>query len=140
MPITIEYLIGRMEWAARQQLSEYACCTNGHKLTMQRIAGQAANSATVAAPERPPNPAADPAADPAMTAPLAGMCHLRPEAGGAPFVQVGDRVVAGQTLCIIEAMKMMTSIPAEASGTVEAILVTDGETVAAGAPLMRIVA
>ena len=53
-------------------------------------------------------------------------------------LKVGDTVEAGQTICIIEAMKMMTQIPSDRSGTVEAILVGDGDTVAAGAPLMRI--
>lgn len=133
MPITVEAVIARMEWAAAQQLSEFAFLAEGQRITIRRLTGEA--------PALTPLPAAMPAPDQAagtVTAPLAGMCHLRPEAGGAPFVTPGTRVEAGQTICIIEAMKMMTAIPAPHAGTVDAVLVEDGATVAAGSPLMRI--
>ena len=55
--------------------------------------------------------------------------------GEAPFVQEGDAVGTGQTLCILEAMKLMNEIEADASGTVKAILVENGQPVEYGQPL-----
>lgn len=136
MPITIDSIIAGMEWAADNHLAEFAFSAEGHRITIRRgAAGGAQPAPPAAAAAAPPVPASE--AD-AVTAPLAGLCHLRPESGGAAFVEPGARVEAGQTICIIEAMKMMTPIPAPQAGTVEAILVGDGATVEAGAPLMRI--
>lgn len=138
MPIPIDQIIARMEWAARNQLAEYAAQAEGLSIVIRRRTCDVA-APVVAAPATDAADVADVAAhDDALRAPLAGLCHLRPEVGGAPFVNVGDRVEAGQTVCIVEAMKMMTSIPAGVPGTVREILIADGETVAAGAPLMRI--
>lgn len=136
MPITIDSIISGMEWAAENHLAEFALSAEGHRITIRRGAGDAplpAQPAIKAAQAAPAAPEAD-----AVTAPLAGLCHLRPESGGTAFVEVGARVEAGQTICVIEAMKMMTPIPAPQAGTVEAIMVGDGVTVEAGAPLMRI--
>lgn len=136
MPITIDSIISGMEWAAENHLAEFAFSAEGHRITIRRGAGDAplpAQPAIKAAQAAPAAPEAD-----AVTAPLAGLCHLRPESGGMAFVEVGARVEAGQTICVIEAMKMMTAIPAPQAGTVEAIMVGDGVTVEAGAPLMRI--
>ena len=137
MSITIESIIARMEWAAARQLAEYSCLEDGHRITIRRTASVTADvplppAAVVPAPLIPADEG------PVVTTPMAGLCHLKPEAGGKPFVQVGDSVEAGQTLCIIEAMKMMTQIPSDRSGRIDAILVGDGDTVAAGAPLIRI--
>jgi acetyl-CoA carboxylase biotin carboxyl carrier protein len=83
--------------------------------------------------------AADPAAHPgAVTSPMVGTAYLSAEPGAAPFVTVGQEVVAGQTLMIIEAMKTMNQIPAPHGGTVRRILVGDGTPVEYGAPLMII--
>lgn len=136
MSITIESIIARMEWAAARQLAEYSGSEDGYQVTIRRtVIDTATVSPPVVAAPAPTVPADDGSL---VAAPMAGLCHLKPEAGGKPFVQVGDTVEAGQTICIIEAMKMMTQIPSDHSGTVEAILVGDGGTVAAGAPLMRI--
>ena len=59
--------------------------------------------------------------------------------GAAPYVQVGDRVSEGDTLCIIEAMKMMNQIEADKSGTVGVILVENGEPVEFDQPLFTII-
>ena len=69
---------------------------------------------------------------------MAGLCHLTPEPGQPPFVALGDLVAIGQTLCLIEAMKVMTAIPAPKAGTVSAIPVTAGASVPLGAPLIEI--
>jgi acetyl-CoA carboxylase biotin carboxyl carrier protein len=74
----------------------------------------------------------------ALTAPMVGTVYLSPQPGAAPFVQVGDAVVAGQTLLIIEAMKVMNEIRSARPGRVVRILAADAEPVEYGAPLMLI--
>jgi acetyl-CoA carboxylase biotin carboxyl carrier protein len=68
----------------------------------------------------------------AVTAPMVGTFYSAPSPGSPPFVQVGDRVNEGDTLCIVEAMKMMNQIEAEVSGTVKSIRVQNGEPVEYG--------
>ena len=70
-----------------------------------------------------------------VTSPMVGTAYRSPEPGAPPFVEVGTRVAAGQTLLIIEAMKTMTQIPSPRAGTVIAILVEDGQPVEYGEPL-----
>ena len=69
---------------------------------------------------------------------MVGTIYLSPEPDAKPFVAVGDRVAAGQTLLIVEAMKTMNQIPAPRAGVVKRILVEDGAPVEYGAPLMII--
>jgi len=71
-------------------------------------------------------------------APLSGVLHLSPAPGADPFVCVGQAIRVGDTLCIIEAMKVFNAIRAERDGTVAAVLVTSGNEVEAGQMLMRI--
>ncbi|MBU7582439.1 MAG: acetyl-CoA carboxylase biotin carboxyl carrier protein [Nostoc sp. TH1S01] len=73
-----------------------------------------------------------------VASPMVGTFYRAPAPGEAPFVEVGDRVRQGQTVCIIEAMKLMNEIEAEISGQVMEILVQNGEPVEYGQPLMRI--
>jgi acetyl-CoA carboxylase biotin carboxyl carrier protein len=70
-----------------------------------------------------------------VTSPMVGTAYRSPEPGAPPFVEVGTRVAAGQTILIIEAMKTMNQIPAPRAGTVIAILVEDGQPVEYGEPL-----
>jgi acetyl-CoA carboxylase biotin carboxyl carrier protein len=81
----------------------------------------------------------DPAKHPgAIKSPMVGTAYLAPEPGSAPFIEVGTRVAQGQTILIIEAMKTMNHIPASKAGTVTAILVTNGQPVEFGEPLVII--
>lgn len=73
-----------------------------------------------------------------VKASLYGVLHLTPAAGEAPFVNVGDRVEAGQTLAILEAMKMFHPLKAPHAGVVEAILASGGTEVESGQPLFRL--
>ncbi|MER3588372.1 MAG: acetyl-CoA carboxylase, biotin carboxyl carrier protein [Mastigocladus sp. ERB_26_1] len=73
-----------------------------------------------------------------VTSPMVGTFYRAPAPGEPPFVEVGDRIRSGQTVCIIEAMKLMNEIEAEVSGQVVEILVQNGEPVEYGQPLMRI--
>lgn len=68
----------------------------------------------------------------AVTAPMVGTFYSAASPGSAPFVQVGDRVNDGDTLCIIEAMKMMNQIESEVSGTIKSVRVQNGEPVEYG--------
>ena len=69
---------------------------------------------------------------------MVGTVYVADEPGKPPFVKVGDQVSEGQTLLIIEAMKVMNQIPSPRAGTVKAILVQDGQPVEFGEPLMVI--
>jgi acetyl-CoA carboxylase biotin carboxyl carrier protein len=83
--------------------------------------------------------APDPAKHPGVVAsPMVGTAYLAPEPGARHFVEVGSKVLAGQTLLIIEAMKTMNQIPAPRSGTVIQILIEDGRPVEFGEPMMII--
>ncbi len=68
----------------------------------------------------------------AVTAPMVGTYYSASSPGSPPFVQVGDRVSEGDTLCIVEAMKMMNQIEAEVSGSVKSIRVQNGDPVEYG--------
>jgi len=71
-------------------------------------------------------------------APLYGVVHLQPTPGEPPFVQPGQAVEPGQTLCVIEAMKVFNEVRADADGVIEAVLVASGEEVEGGQALFRI--
>jgi len=73
-----------------------------------------------------------------VPSPMVGTFYRAPAPGEPTFVEVGDRVRSDQTVCIIEAMKLMNEIEAEVSGQVMEILVENGEAVEYGQPLMRI--
>jgi acetyl-CoA carboxylase biotin carboxyl carrier protein len=83
--------------------------------------------------------AVDPAKHPGVVAsPMVGTAYLGPEPGARPYVEVGARVRAGDTLLIVEAMKTMNQIPAPHAGVVIQILIEDGQPVEFGEPLMII--
>ena len=74
-----------------------------------------------------------------VLAPTVGVFYSAPSPDARPFVEVGDQVKKGDTLCIIEAMKLMNEIPAEVDGTVAEICVGNGQVVEFDQPLFRIV-
>jgi len=73
-----------------------------------------------------------------VTAPMVGTFYRAPSPGSKPFVEVGQTVEAGETLCIIEAMKMLNPIEADQGGTIRDILVENGNPVEYGQPLFII--
>lgn len=92
-----------------------------------------------AAPPAAPAPAMDDASHPgAVTSPMVGTAYLSPEPDARPFVQAGDTVAEGQTLLIVEAMKMMNPIPAPRGGKVAQVLVSNGAPVEYGEVLVII--
>lgn len=100
-------------------------------------AAMALSSAVPAAAPAPAAGAADPGAHPgAVKSPMVGTAYLAPEPGKPVFVNVGDKVAAGQTLLIIEAMKTFNPIKAPKAGTVTQVLVENAQPVEFGQPLM----
>ena len=124
-------------------LSEIEYERDGQRVRVARNTQAAASTpARPAEPVDAPAPVAetappDPAKHPGVvTSPMVGTAYVGPEPGARPFVEVGSRVVAGDTLLIVEAMKTMNQIPAPRAGTVIQILVEDGQPVEFGEPLM----
>ena len=100
-------------------------------------------AAPTVAPVAPEPAAQTPAAAPELrgtevTAPMVGVFYAAPAPGDEPFVHVGSKVKAGETLCMIEAMKVLNEVTAEADGEVLEICVADGDLVEFGSCLMRI--
>jgi acetyl-CoA carboxylase biotin carboxyl carrier protein len=114
-------------------------------LSPQPVLAAEVQSAALSAPAPPPAPAAQPAApaeqEPTvpngeiLVAPMVGTFYDAPSPESDPFVSLGQQVSAGETMCIIEAMKMFNQIEAEVSGTVVAILVENGQPVEFDQPL-----
>lgn len=116
-----------------------------------RISRNSPNAAVVtqmapmAAPVAAPVAAA-PAAAPAavvetghlVKSPMVGTFYRSPAPGASSFVEVGSKVKKGDTLCIVEAMKMMNQIVADKDGVVEAVMVEDGQPVEFDQPLVRL--
>lgn len=100
----------------------------------------AAPAASVAPAAPAPVPASEePAAadGPCITAPLVGTFYVAPSPDKDPYVQPGDRVKKGDTVCLLEAMKMMSEVTAPVDCVIDEIMATDGELVSFGAPLIR---
>ena len=104
--------------------------------------GSAPVTSIIAPPAAAPAAAAEPAATPAgdlpgtVPSPMVGTAYLTPEPGAEPFVRQGDTVRKGQTIAIVEAMKVMNPIPAPRDGTVAKIMISNGQPVEFGEPLM----
>jgi acetyl-CoA carboxylase biotin carboxyl carrier protein len=125
-------------------LSEIEIEKGGLKLRVARQMAAGQGLVTAPALESAAGPAAAaPATDPgkhpgAVKSPMVGTAYRSPEPNAPPFVEVGAKVAAGQTLLIIEAMKTMNQIPAPRAGTVTAMLVENGQPVEYGEPLVII--
>jgi acetyl-CoA carboxylase biotin carboxyl carrier protein len=107
-----------------------------HAAPMAAAPGPMAAPQAAAAPAPAPAAAAAPARGEPVKSPMVGTVYLQPQPGSDPFIKVGDKVAAGQTLLIVEAMKTMNPIPAPRAGTVLEILVEDSQPVEFGEPLV----
>ena len=148
MNIDRELLREMAELLSATGLTEIEVEDGDRKIRVARQAAVQAAPVVAAAPAAPlvaaPAPVAAPAAAPAAPAvpanavksPMVGTVYLSPEPGAAPFVSVGQSVKAGDTLLIIEAMKVMNPITATAAGTVQAVLVENGQPVEFDQPLV----
>jgi len=131
------------ELLAANDLTEIEVQDGDRKIKVRREAAATMAYAPAAAPA--PAPLATPAAEPAPPAavdavksPMVGTCFLSPEPGAKPFIAVGEKVSVGDTLLIVEAMKVMNPILSTKSGTVRQILVADSQAVEYDQPLVVI--
>ncbi len=145
----IENLIRLIETVSASELTGLKYEENGVKLHLTKKKGQVQ---VVAAPEisegiegaaaaaEVPSVTADsaPSGGKLVESPLVGTFYAAPAEDAAPFVAVGDTVKKGQTLAIVEAMKLMNEIESEFDGIIEEILVENGQAVEYGQPLFRI--
>ena len=136
---------------ASSDLAEMAFSQDGWTLRLVRRPAGAATEAPVAAQALAASPAraaatsprlaaqtvATPAAPRELQSPLFGVVHLQAGPGEAPFVAAGQAVRAGQTLCVVEAMKVFNEVRAEHDAVVDAVLVASGQEVEAGQALLR---
>jgi len=133
-------------------LSELSMTHEGWTLTLKRDGAVAEPQPTASLPT--PQPVATPtalppvsatqaakqvpaAAAPLFNAPLFGVLHWQASPDEPTFIKVGDQVKAGQTICVIEAMKVFNTISADRDGVVEALLAESGTEVDVGHPLIR---
>lgn len=123
---------------AASDLAEMEFAQDGWTLRLVRRPPDAAAASAAGAPRAASAPApVTTAAIPPLVAPLYGVVHLSPGPGEPAFVVPGQEVSAGQTLCVIEAMKVFNEVRAEQDATVVDLLVESGQEVDAGQPLMR---
>ena len=117
-------------------ISQMKLSTQDFSLELSREGSGAAAVPPVSAPA---SAAAEGAEQSQLTidAPLVGTFYTAPAPGQAPFVREGDRVKKGQTVCLMEAMKMMSEIPAPCDCVIEGVLKADGDLAAFGEPLLR---
>lgn len=144
-----------MELTAVQKLMEQFEDSTARELELTdgdfhlRLSKNRAARVSPAPVEAPPSPAsAAPAPAPAalqaaaetqtIKAPLVGTVYLQPKPGAKPYLQVGQQVNAGDVVCVIEAMKMMTEVKSQVAGTVKAVLVEDEQLVEVDQPLFTV--
>jgi acetyl-CoA carboxylase biotin carboxyl carrier protein len=125
----------------KQEDQQIRLCRNVEE-SAPRIYASAPAPAPVSQAAAPTPAAAAPAVEgknlAVIKSPMVGTFYSRPNPGAASFVNVGDRVTAEKTVCIVEAMKTFNEIPAEISGTIVAVLVEDGEFVDFDKPLFKV--
>lgn len=125
-------------------LNEIEYEANGQRIRVGRQEAPVVGSApaapqpAAAVPAPGPTPTAEPVPAGAVTSPMVGTVYTASEPGSPPLVKVGDSVSEGQTLLIIEAMKVMNPLASPNAGKVTQILITDGQPVEFGEPLLII--
>ena len=134
----LEELYALMERFARSGLTDLEWEREGEKIALRRSAAPAVQAAPAQAEAAAPVPAAGQDQGETVNAPLVGTFYAAPAPGEEAFAAPGKQVKKGETLCLIEAMKMMSEIPAPADCVVEEVLARDGEAVGFGEPLFRI--
>ncbi len=111
-------------------------CVGGDELELSR-AGSAPAAIAVSAPASPAAPASETQEGPVIHAPLVGTFYAASAPDQPPLVHPGDRVSKGQTVCLIEAMKMMSEVTAPCDCVIEEVLVQNGDLLGFAAPIFR---
>ena len=153
MQLDHEQLHRLLEVLGASDIQEFRLEGDDFRLEIRRnLPAQAVMAPVMAAPgaaAAPLAPATEPASPPPaatatrsdlqdITAPMVGTFYRAPAPGEPPFVEVGTRIDVGQTICILEAMKLMNELEAEVTGEVVEILVDNGTPVEFGQVLMRV--
>ena len=134
----LQELYGLMDRFAASGLTALEWQRQGETLVLRRE-GTASPAPVAPAADAPvPPPPAAPETGEIVTAPLVGVFYAAAGPEEPPFAPAGARVGRGEPLCLIEAMKMMSEVPAPADCVVEEVLAKNGEAVGRGAPLFRI--
>ena len=128
-------LLARFEGSS---LSKLKLSTQEFTIEIERAVSAPAAPVIPAAAAAPAAPAAAEPEGDAITAPMVGTFYAASGPDSAPFVQAGDRVKKGQTVCILEAMKMMSEIPAPMDCVIEEVLMDNGSLAGFDAPLFRV--
>ena len=143
--MTLEQITSLLKAFDKSSASRLKYTCGDEQITLEKAVTQSAvvcASAMEAAPVAAAQPAAAPAAAPAagatINAPLVGTFYVASAPGEAPFVQPGDTVHKGQTIGLIEAMKMINEIPAPCDCMIESLVAQDGALVGFGDPLFQI--
>ena len=140
MAMDLRKIKSLVELMNENALSEVELEEEGMKVRLRKFGGEA----VPAAPPGPPLPAAPakpekaPPAGPLISSPMVGTFYRAAAPGAKPFVDAGTAVGKDTVVCIIEAMKVMNEIKAECEGTIEEVLVQNGQAVEFGQPLFRL--
>ena len=134
-----EYTEGNIRIAMSCPQPEEKIVVPASNLVLQEAAGAGANTVETAAPaQQEPEQIAEEKGGNVVKSPLVGTFYAAPSEDAQPFVKVGDTVKKGQTLAIVEALKLMNEIESEFDGVVTEILVENEDNVEYGQPLFRI--
>ena len=135
----LESIYALMERFERSSITGLELEQNGTRLKLEKAVAVAAPVAAAAPTVAAPAPQQDPQEEGEyIKAPLVGTFYTAAGPDAAPFVQVGDKVQKGQTVCILEAMKAMSEIPAPMDCVIEEVLLDNGSLAAFDAPLFRV--
>ena len=136
--MTNQDIFDLMDRFQRSSLRAMKLSCQDFSIELEQGAAAAPAAAAPAAVPAPPAAAPAPQAEgPVISAPLVGTYYAAPAPKQPPFVAAGDRVKKGQTVCLIEAMKMMSEVPAPCDCVIEEVLKANGELAAFGEPLFR---
>ncbi|MDR5695377.1 MAG: acetyl-CoA carboxylase biotin carboxyl carrier protein [Armatimonadota bacterium] len=147
--IDLEEIRALVQIASEAEITELSVETEHLKVSIKKAPPAAAGQPIHAASGPPPAPSQAaphlPAAEEAeeaklvpIVAPMVGTFYRAPSPDAPPFVEVGERVEKGQTVCIIEAMKLFNEIPAEVEGRIVKVLAENGQPVEYGQPLFLV--
>ena len=136
--MTNQEIFDLMDRFQRSSLRAMKLSCQDFSIELEQGAAAAPAAAAPAAVPAPPAAAPAPQAEgPVISAPLVGTYYAAPAPEQPPFVAAGGRVKKGQTVCLIEAMKMMSEVPAPCDCVIEEVLKANGELAAFGEPLFR---
>jgi len=133
-----EYEVPNVRLRIRKESGQPVATTTYAPAPSPVVQAVMAPSTSVVAYAQPPEVPADEPGVHYITSPIVGTFYRYPNPNSAPFVQVGDRVKPGQTLCIVEAMKLMNEIECDMAGEVIKVLVENGQPVEYGERLFAV--